>query len=81
MLEESLGDSKKTIVDLKLQLEEAKMIYEVTSTHLSKKEKEHQDLQKEIFKLRKELEKRKNELMIRSKYEGDTKALDKRLSK
>lgn len=35
-----------------------------------KKEKEHQYLEAEIVKLRKELEESKDELKMRSKYEG-----------
>ncbi|GLJ30858.1 hypothetical protein SUGI_0613390 [Cryptomeria japonica] len=46
-----------------------------------KKEKEYQDLEEEIVKLRKELEKSKDELKMRSKYDYSTEALDKMLSK
>lgn len=81
LLEESLEESKKTNADKKLQLEEAKRIYEVTSTNLSKREKEHQNLEEEIVKHWKELEKRKEEMKVRSKYEGTTKYLDKVLRK
>lgn len=59
LLEQSLEESKKTIAGLKLQLEEAKRMCEVTSVGLSEKEKEHQNLEAEIVKLRKDLEKRK----------------------
>lgn len=38
-------------------------------------------MEEEIVRLRKELDKSKDELKMRSKYEGNTKALDKMLSK
>lgn len=62
-------------------MEEAKRIHEVTSTNFSKKEKEHQNLEEEIIKIWKELEKRNEEMKVRSKYERKTEALDKMLSK
>lgn len=37
-------------------------------------------MEEEIVRLRKELEKSKDELNMRSKYEGSTEALDKMLS-
>lgn len=61
-------------------MEEAKRICEVTSTELTKKEKEHLNLEEEIVRLGKELEKRNNELNMRRKYESNTEALDKMLS-
>lgn len=81
LLEQYLEESKKTIADLKLQLEEAKRMCEVTSTDLSEKEKEHQNLDAEIVKLRKDLEKSQEEIKVISKYEGNTENLDKILSK
>lgn len=65
---------------MKLQLEEAKRICEITSRDLLKMEKEHQDLEEEIVKLIREIEQRKDKLNMRTKYEGSTKALDKMLS-
>lgn len=46
-----------------------------------KKEKENQDLEAKIVNLGKELEKSKDELKVRSKYEGSREALDKMLRK
>lgn len=56
LLKQSLDESSQLISNLKLQPEETKRICEVTSSDLKKKEKENQDLEEEIVKLRKELE-------------------------
>lgn len=81
LLIKSLEESKKTIFNLKIQLEEEKKMYEVTKSDLERKDKEYQQLEEDIVSLRKELEKCKNELNMRIKYDGSTEALDKMLSK
>ncbi|GLJ07858.1 hypothetical protein SUGI_0075690 [Cryptomeria japonica] len=81
LLKQSLDESSQVISDLKLQLEETKRICEATTFDLTKKEKEHQKLEADIVKLRKELEESKESIKIRSKYEGNTEALYKMLSK
>lgn len=80
-MKQSLEEFGQVISDLKLQLEETKRICEATTLEVTKKEKEHQELEEKIIKLKKELEERKEEIKIRSKYEGNTEALDKMLSK
>lgn len=80
-LNKCLEESEKNILGLRTQLDEARRIYEVTKSDLENKEKEYQKMEEEIMNLRKELEKCKDELKVRIKYEGNTDALDKMLSK
>lgn len=59
LLKQSLDESSQVISNLKLQLQETKRICEATSFDLTKKEKEHQELEEEIVNLIKEFEKSK----------------------
>lgn len=80
-LNKYLEESEQNISDLRTQLDEAKIMYEVTKSDLENKEKEYQRMEEEIVNLRKEFEKCKDELKVRIKYEGSTDALDKMLNK
>lgn len=81
LLNKSLEESKITIYDLRIHLEEAKRIYEVTKSDLGKTDKECQKLEEDLVNLRKEYEENKDELNMMIKYDGNTEALDKLLSK
>jgi hypothetical protein len=70
-----LDETKKTVIILKTQLEEEKMIEEVVRNQLKENEENCEKLEGEIVSLRKELEKTTNQLSIRLKFEKSTKIL------
>ncbi|XP_057849160.2 uncharacterized protein LOC131060072 [Cryptomeria japonica] len=80
-LNKNIEESNNNLVALTTSLDEDKRMYEVTKSDLENKEKEYQKTEEEIVNLRKELEKCKDELEVRTKYEDNTNALDKMLSK
>lgn len=80
-LNRNIEESNSNLATLTTQLDEAKRMYKVTKLDLENKEKKYQKMEEEIVNLRKELEKCKNELKVRIKYESNTDALDKMLSK
>ena len=52
-IQKNIEETRKAIVDLKIQLEEAKMIEEVLKNHLDEEEKSCQKLEMEVVDLRK----------------------------
>jgi hypothetical protein len=75
-----LEETKKTIIILKTQLEEAKRIEEVVRSQLKEKEENCEKLEAEIVSLRKELEKTIDQLNRSLKFGKSTEILDNILS-
>jgi capsule polysaccharide export protein KpsE/RkpR len=75
-----LEETKKIIIILKTQLEEEKMIEEVVRSQLKEKEENCEKLEAEIVSLRKELEKKIDQLNRILKFGKSTKILDNILS-
>jgi hypothetical protein len=70
--EHDIEETKKKIIILKIQLEEAKRIEEVARSQLKENEENCEKLKAEIVSLRKELEKTTNHLNIILKFGKST---------
>lgn len=81
LLNKNIEESNSNITAITTQLEGTKRMFEVTKLDLENKEKEYQKIEEEFVNLKKKLEKCKDELKLRIKYEGSIDALDKMLNK
>jgi hypothetical protein len=75
-MSQSLEEIKNTIMNLKVQLEEARRIEEVVRIQLKEKEENCEKLESEIVSLRKELEKTTIKLNRSLKFEKSIETLD-----